>query len=112
MTDSLRATEAYSAAGAVAPRVTLQSMEDKIDSRVFINLGDAIERTGQSASRPTFLMTLCVLTMANGFVVTGQSAPASPENFDAEKGRTFAYEDAIKKLWPLEGYLLREKLND
>ena len=109
-TPSLAITENYSGTGATAPRVSLRQMEDKIASRVFINLGDAIERTGQSASRHAFLMTLCVLTMDNGYVITGQSAPASPENFDIDKGRTFAYEDAIRKLWPLEGYLLRDRL--
>ncbi len=49
--------------------------------------------------------------MQNGFTVIGKSAPASPENFDAETGRLFAYEDAIKQLWPLEGYALRERLS-
>ena len=48
--------------------------------------------------------------MRNGFTVIGKSAPASPENFDAAKGKLFAYEDAIKQLWPLEGYALRERL--
>ena len=111
-TDNLRQTDEYSARGATAPRVSLEVMEDKIESRVFLNLGDAIERVGQSATRPCFTMTLCILTMVNGFVVVGKSAPASVENFDAEKGRTFAYEDAIRQLWPLEGYLLRSSLSN
>ncbi len=49
--------------------------------------------------------------MQNGFTVIGKSAPASPENFDPEKGKRFAYEDAVKQLWPLEGYALRERLS-
>ena len=48
--------------------------------------------------------------MRNGFVVIGKSAPAAPKNFDAEKGRTFAYEDAVRQLWPLMGFALRDKL--
>lgn len=59
---------------------------------------------------PLHLLTLCVLVLDNGWVMTGKSAPASPENFDVIKGQTFAYEDAIRQLWPLEGYLLRERL--
>lgn len=57
-------------------------------------------------------VTICALTVANGFVVLGQSAPADPCNFDAELGRKFAREDAVRKLWPLEGYLLAQRLHD
>lgn len=42
--------------------------------------------------------------------VIGKAAPASPENFSAEPGRKFAYEDAIRRLWPLMGYALKERL--
>ena len=110
---SLDATEALGAAGATAPRVTLQSMKDKIHDENYINLGEALygNDDGVDRTHPTYLMTLCVLTMTNGFTVIGKSAPASPENFDADKGRTFAFEDAIKQLWPLEGYALREHLS-
>ena len=59
---------------------------------------------------PGTTLTLCVLTLANGFTVTGESACASPANFDAEVGRHFALEDAKRKLWPLMGYALREQL--
>jgi hypothetical protein len=43
-------------------------------------------------------------------VVHGQSAPADPENFDQAFGEKLARDDAIRQLWPLEGYLLRQKL--
>ena len=56
------------------------------------------------------LLTFCVLVLKNGFTVTGESACASPENFDAEIGRKIAYENAREKIWLLEGYLLKEKL--
>jgi hypothetical protein len=56
------------------------------------------------------LLTICVLTLTNGFTVTGESACASPENYDRHVGETYAYEDAFKKLWPLEGYLLKQRL--
>lgn len=56
------------------------------------------------------LMTVCILTTKNGFQVVGQAACANPDIYDEEKGREFAREDAVKKLWPLEGYLLKQRL--
>ena len=56
-------------------------------------------------------LTFCVLILKNGFTVTGESACASPENFDAEIGKETAYENARNKVWMLEGYLLKEKLH-
>lgn len=55
-------------------------------------------------------MTICLVTMTNGFVLVGKSAPADPANFDRELGCQFAFEDALKQAWPLEAYLLRERL--
>lgn len=60
-------------------------------------------------SAPT--LTICILTVKNGFSVRGESACADPLAFDADLGRQFARRDAIQKLWPLEGYLLRERLH-
>ncbi len=59
---------------------------------------------------PDTTMTLCVLTLRNGFQVTGESAAVSKANFDAEIGRKIARENARNKIWALEGYLLREQL--
>ncbi|MBN0315192.1 hypothetical protein JTM73_33600, partial [Pseudomonas aeruginosa] len=56
------------------------------------------------------LLTFCVLVLRNGFTVTGESACASPENFDAEIGRKIARQNAVTKIWPLMGYELRSKL--
>lgn len=96
MSDSLEVTDAASAAVAIAPRVTLDSIKAKVaDTRYLI-----IEP-----------LTICILTMANGFFVVGKAAPASPENFNAQLGRQFAYEDCIRQIWTLEGYLLRDALH-
>ena len=54
--------------------------------------------------------TVCLLTLANGYGVLGESACASPENFDIELGRSIAYQNARNKIWPLEGYLLKQRL--
>ena len=56
-------------------------------------------------------LTVCVLTLRNGFTVTGESACVDPANFDAEKGRNYAREQAFGKIWMLEGYLLQERLS-
>ena len=61
-------------------------------------------------TEPLRLLTFCVLVLKNGFTVTGESACASPENFDAEIGRNIARQNAVQKIWPLLGYELRSKL--
>ena len=58
------------------------------------------------------LLTFCVLVLRNGFTVTGESACASPENFDAEVGKKIARANAVQKVWPLMGYALRNQLHD
>lgn len=57
-------------------------------------------------------LTVCVLTLLNGFTVTGESACASPENFDAQIGRDLARRNARDKIWSLEGYRLRQQLHE
>jgi hypothetical protein len=59
---------------------------------------------------PGTTMTVCALKLKNGFVVIGESAAASPENFDQQIGRKIARDNARNKIWPLEGYALRNKL--
>jgi len=83
--------------GLTAPRITLHRIEEVItgaDYHVF----------------PGTTITVCFLTLANGFTVTGESACASPENFDVALGRKIARDNAKKKIWALEGYALRERL--
>jgi len=58
------------------------------------------------------VLTVCVLVTRNGFTLLGKSAPASAENFDHETGKRFAREDAVRQLWPLMGYNLRQKLHE
>jgi len=62
-------------------------------------------------SGPLALLTFCVLVLKNGYTVTGESACASPENFDAEIGRRIARENAVQKIWPLLGFALKERLH-
>lgn len=79
-------------------RVPLNAIEEKIADVEYIN----------PSSVPHF--TLAIVRLKNGFVVTGESAPADPANFNEELGKKFARENAIRKIWPMEGYLLCEKL--
>ena len=59
---------------------------------------------------PGTTLTICALTLRNGFHVVGESAAASPENFDTEIGKKIARDNARNKIWALEGYALRNKL--
>lgn len=58
---------------------------------------------------PGTTLTVCALKLRNGFIVIGESAAASPENFNEELGRKIAYDNARNKIWALEGYLLRQR---
>lgn len=59
---------------------------------------------------PNTTTTICSLELMNGFVVNGESAAASKENFNEQIGREVAYNNARDKIWQLEGYLLKQKL--
>ena len=99
--------------GKTAARVTPQDIERAITSEHYFTAGQAVEQqTAPHEQIPTslYLLTFCVLTMRNGFTVIGESACASPENFDVQIGRAIARENAVQKIWPLLGYELRTKL--
>ena len=104
------------AKGKTAPRVTPDHIESVIDSEHYFTAGDGIAgvcfRQVASLHSPRALevLTFCVLVLKNGFTVTGESACASPDNFDAEIGRKIARDNAVQKIWPLEGYLLKQGL--
>lgn len=94
-----------------APRVTATDIEAVIVSEHYFTAAEGIGGAGgEVISIPLDLLTFCVLVLKNGFTVTGESACASPENFNAEVGRKIARENALAKIWPLEGYLLRQRL--
>jgi hypothetical protein len=97
------------AKGKTAPRVTPADIEANIASEHYFTAADgatsrdAVNSEGWQCAVPAHLklLTLCVLVLQNGFTVTGESACASPENFDAEIGRKIARENAVQKIWPL-----------
>ena len=97
---ALKASDDAAAAVQKTPnRVTLESLYDKIATVEYYN-PEAVPH-----------MTIAIVVLKNGFVVTGESAPADPENFDLELGKELAHKAAVVKIWPLEGYVLRERLS-
>lgn len=109
------------AKGKTAPRIAPADIQAAIASEHYFTAGEAAEYGPGSRNlltKPTGLpqslhhLTFCVLVLRNGFTVTGESACASPENFDAEIGRKVARQNAEQKIWMLEGYLLKESLHN
>lgn len=113
------------AKASTAPRVTSADIEAEIASEHYFTAFDGV--VGAAAKVKTSaplamveydekvepslnLLTFCVLVLKNGFTVTGESACASPENFNAEIGRRIARENAVNNVWPLLGFRLRDKL--
>ena len=113
------------AKGKTAARITPADIEANISDERYFTAWDGAQLAYWSDSDPVnpkseegappmngplSLLTFCVLVLNNGFTVTGESACASPENFDAEIGRNIARQNAVQKIWPLMGYELRSKL--
>ena len=115
------------AGAAVAPRITPADIEADIVAEHFFTARHgvhgavtAMEYTGredwahpnviENMPESLGLLTFCVLVLRNGYTVTGESACASPANFNAEIGRRIARENAVAKIWPLMGYELRSML--
>jgi hypothetical protein len=104
--------------GLMAPRVTPNMVDEQIVSEFYFVAGDGVygnarkngDTSVQSFPESLDLLTFCVLVLKNGFTVTGESACASPENFNAELGRKIARDNARNKIWALEGYALKTRL--
>jgi hypothetical protein len=128
LTDDQSVEQEIVAKGKTAPRVTLADIEAAIVGEVYFTGADAIRgiqkgpATGTGCIKtqivddvytfaPCHLLTFCVLVLRNGFTVTGESACASPENFDAAIGRKIARQNAVQKIWPLMGYALKDRLS-
>ena len=104
------------AKGKTAARITPDDLRQNIADEFFftaaqgIHAADGVPLDSVDLNVSVKLLTFCVLVLRNGFTVTGESACASPENFDAEIGRKIARQNAEQKVWPLMGYELRSKL--
>jgi len=125
-TDDSAIEQEIRAKGLTAPRVTPADIESNIASESYFTASDG--RSGALAAGTYVgrespqendtdidalsLLTFCVLAMRNGFTVVGESACASPENFDAALGRKIARANAVNKIWPLMGYELKQRLSN
>lgn len=109
--------------GLTAPRVTPADIEAAIANEFYFTAlqgarmegTDYMDKLGQVPQPPPLdpslgQLTFCVLVLKNGFTVTGESACASPENFDEILGRKIARQKATEKVWPLLGFRLRDRL--
>lgn len=118
-----------------APRITLDDINSAIDREYYFTAAQGVDGADIATMRgetpggcttlaplnddpdvsktllaPLQHLTFCVLVLKNGFTVTGESAPVSPANFDADVGKRVARENAVDKLWPLLGYELKQRL--
>ncbi len=109
LTDDMAVEQMIQARGKTAARVTPDAIEANIAGEYFFTADKATKDCPQFESLR--LLTFCVLVLKNGFTVTGESACASPENFDPHIGIKIARQNAVQKIWPLMGYALKDQLN-
>ena len=76
--------------------LTKEHLESLIAKKEFIRHGETL--------------TICVLTLHSGFQLFGQSACIDPSNFDAAIGEQIAYDNAVEKMWELEGYRVKHDI--
>lgn len=111
------------AKGLTAPRITPADLQANIASEHYFTALDGAcgayrnnddvhvgDMPNALSAQALPLLTFCVLVLRNGFTVTGESACASPENFNEEIGRKIARQNAEQKIWPLMGYELKQRL--
>lgn len=117
-TDDGAIEQEIEAKGLTAPRVTPADIEANIAGEVYFTAAQAADSANGVPAMDEFRekyqslqhLTFCVLVLRNGFTVTGESACASPENFDADIGKKIARANAVQKIWPLMGYALKQQL--
>lgn len=115
------------AKGLTAPRVTLADIEHAIDHQYFFNALQGVEASMggpaavaqkvQAGQQPPHAhlhqVTVCVLILRNGHKVVGvNTGSISPEDFDEELARKLARQNAIDQIWPLMGFLLRQRIHE
>ena len=116
MRDEAAVESEIQAKGLNAPRLTPADIDATIASEFYFTAAEGVLGASAMGTRPAGLaeplnrLTICVLVLRNGYMVTGESACASPENFDEELGRKIARDNARNKIWALEGYALRQRL--
>ena len=109
------------AKGLTAPHITPADLQANIVGEYYFTASEGVQATLHKQDELTrltgahgelALLTFCVLVLKNGFTVTGESACASPENFDEAIGCKIARQNAEQKIWPLMGYELKQRLHE
>jgi len=83
--------------GLNAPRLTPEYIDKVIVDQYYFTAANAQWGADPNTSaligmhKQLETLTFCVLILKNGFTVTGESACASPDNFDAEIGKNRHY---------------------
>lgn len=97
-------------------KVTEELIESRIVGKYFFNLGDAVKATVKEVTSNDLArmqtVTKCVLVLENGFTIVGHSACVDPTIYDEALGQKYAYENAISKIWGLEGYVLANTMKE
>jgi len=60
---------------------------------------------------PDTTTTICTLTLDNGYTVRGEASCVDPKNYEQAIGERYALEDAKRKIWPLLGFRLADRLS-
>ena len=94
--DSAEIEQAIQEKGLEAPRLNPEYINSRIAKVIY--------------SYPEGTLTLCTLVLVNGYKVTGEADCVSADNYDKEIGNKIAKGKAVEQIWPLEGYLLKQKL--
>ncbi|MFV2058524.1 MAG: Gp49 family protein [Thiohalomonadales bacterium] len=77
-------------------KVTKEGIQARISGKEFILIGETV--------------TVCSITLDNGFSVRGESACVDPSNYNKDIGEKIAFDNAFGKLWQLFGFLLAEEI--
>lgn len=93
--------------------MNFEDLKAKIDAMPFEKVTEAGINSRISSVEylkwPGTTLTLCNITLDNGFSIRGESACVDPRNYSEEIGKELAYRDAFSKIWAFEGYLLAER---
>lgn len=81
----------------------MSNLPDKVTKD---HLDHIVAQSQTTFTNPVGTLTHCVITLPCEFTVTGESACVDPANYNKELGEKYALENAVEKLWELEGYLL------
>jgi hypothetical protein len=78
-------------------KVSAQEIQDSIKSAQYYRF-------------PGTTVTVCCLTLDNGFTAVGQAACVDPAEFNESLGIAISHKDAENKVWGYLGFRLAEKL--